>query len=76
MPFEGLHPETERGGHTERIGASGETDDGALVAIQQLGREPGLAHPRIGEEEHAAELAGEGASKLSLELGEFPSPAY
>jgi hypothetical protein len=46
------------------------------VATQQLGREPGLAHARIGEEQYAAELAGDGTSKLSLELGEFPSPAY
>jgi len=76
MPLECLHPEAERGGRSERIGAGREADHGALVAIQQLRREPSLAHAGIGEEQDAAELAGDGAPKLSLELGEFPSPAY
>jgi len=76
MPLEGLRPETERRRRTQWISAGRETDDGALVTTQQLGREPGLAHARVGEEEDAAKLPGDGAPQLSLELGEFPSPAY
>src|SRR2546421_9690658 len=53
MPFEGLPPETERGGRSQRIGSGRETGRRALVAVQQLPPRPGLSPARGREGEGA-----------------------
>ena len=73
--LQGLHPQPERGGGAQGIGASGKGEHRVLLAGDELGGQPGLAYAGVAEEKGDPQMVGGRLVDLGGQPAELGLPA-